>query len=545
MRSAVLIMVGLVAMLSVYGQTQKFTRQDTLRGTLNAERNWWDVTHYDLNVQVNPSDSSISGKNTIHYRVLKANTILQIDLQEPMVIDSIVQLGKSLSYTREGNAFHVNIRALQQPGKVQQLTVYFHGKPRAAVRAPWDGGFQWSKDSLGRAWIATACQGLGASVWWPNKDHQSEEADSTSITVTVPTGLTNVSNGRLRSKKNNGNGTTTFNWFVNNPINNYDVALNIGHYTEFKDVFNGEKGKLDMSFWVLDYNVEKAKKHFEVVKPMMKCFEHWFGPYPFYEDSYKLVETPHLGMEHQSAVAYGNKYQMGYMGRDLSGSGWGMKWDFLIIHETGHEWFGNNITAKDIADMWVHEGFTNYSETIFTQCIDGVQAGNEYSQGIRRNVANDIPVIGHYGVNSEGSGDMYYKASNMIHTIRQIMNNDEAFRQLLRGLNKTFYHSTVTTAQIEKYINLKVGRNLSKVYDQYLRTITIPVFEYKVVNGVLSYRWVSEVKGFDMPLKVTLSEGRYSFIYPTQQWKTLKLGFKDAAKFEVDKNFYINIKKVN
>lgn len=543
MRRIVLLVAGCMAMCATYGQQKAFTRADTLRGTLSPERTWWDVTYYDLHVRVTPGDSTLQGFNTIHYRVLKPNKTMQIDLQQPMQIDSIIQSGKSLAFTRDGNAFFVKMQALQAPGKIQRLTVYFHGKPRVAVRAPWDGGLQWSKDSLGRPWIASACQGLGASVWWPNKDHQSEEADSTNITVTVPRGLIDVSNGRLRSRKENEDNTTTFNWFVSNPINNYDVALNIGHYEEFADVYKGEKGALDMSFWVLDYNVARAKEHFAVVQPMMKCFEFWFGPYPFYEDSYKLVETPHLGMEHQSAVAYGNKYQMGYLGSDLSRTGWGLKWDFIIVHESGHEWFGNNITSKDIADMWVHEGFTNYSEVLFTQCLLSKQAASEYAVGIRRNVQNDIPIIAAYGVNAEGSGDMYAKAASMIHTIRQIINNDTTFRSILRGLNKTFYHQTVTTQQVQQYINRKAGRDFSKVYDQYLRTITIPKFEYKIDNGVLHYRWVSEVKGFNMPLKVTLSDDTYGFIYPTQTWKTTKLKLSDAAKFAVDKNFYITVAK--
>ncbi|UYQ95111.1 M1 family metallopeptidase [Chitinophaga horti] len=541
MRSIVLLLVVLSAALAA--NAQQFTRQDTLRGTLTADRNWWDVTYYDLHVKVSLADSSLSGKNIIHYRVLKPYKTMQIDLQQPMQIDSVVQAGKSLKFRRDGNAFFITMQAAQVAGKINQLTVYYHGLPRKAIRAPWDGGVQWSLDSLNRPWIATACQNLGASVWWPNKDHQTEEADSTNITVTVPSDLTNVSNGRLRSRKDNGDGTTTFNWFVSNPINNYDVSLNIAHYTEFTDSFTGEKGKLDMSFWVLDYNLDRAKKHFEVVKPMMKCFEHWFGPYPFYEDSYKLVETPHLGMEHQSAVAYGNKYKMGYLGRDLSGSGWGLKWDFIIIHETGHEWFGNNITTKDIADMWVHEGFTNYSETIFTQCADGLQAANEYNRGSRRNVQNDIPIIGKYGVNNEGSGDMYPKASAMIHNIRQIINDDEKFRQILRGLNKKFYHQTVTGRQVQQYINNATGKNFDKVYEQYLTTIVIPELEYKIENGVLSYRWSNSVKGFNMPIKVTLSDGQYSFIYPLQSWKTTKLQLSDPSKFAIDPNFYIKVKK--
>ncbi len=521
-----------------------FTHADTLRGTLTPERSWWDVTFYDLQVKVNPDEKSLTGTNTIHYRVLRSSQKMQIDLQEPLVIDTILQNGRPLSFTREGAAWFVALTAPQPQGSLHSLTIRYHGHPRVAVNAPWDGGLVWGKDSLNRPWIATACQGLGASVWWPNKDHQSDEPDSMRITVTVPEELTDVSNGRLLSQRKNGDGTATYTWFVSNPINNYDVALNIGYYNHFSDTYTGEKGPLDLDYWVLDYHLPVAKEHFQVVKPMMKCFEHWFGPYPFYKDSYKLVETPHLGMEHQSAVAYGNRYKMGYRGADLSGTGWGLKWDFIIIHESGHEWFGNNITTKDIADMWVHESFTNYSETLFTECQYGKKAGDAYVQGTRRGIRNDRPIIGPYGVNQEGSGDMYPKGGNMLHTIRQVINNDETFRKILRGLNKTFYHQTVTTQQIESYINQNSGHNFSKVFDQYLRRSQLPVFEYTISGNTLKYRWVADVAGFDMPLKVTLEDGKYTFIYPGKDWKTASLKLKDPAQFKVDDNFYVKVKAI-
>lgn len=544
MRSLLLVLITICSFLlpDAHAQQHKFTRADTLRGTLSPERSWWDVTYYDLQIRVIPEEKSIIGVNAISYRVLEPSTRLQIDLQEPLIIDKVIQDGESLSFTKDGNAWFVDMKAPQPKGKVLKLVVSYHGKPKEAQRAPWDGGVVWGKDSLGRPWIATACQGQGASIWWPNKDHQTEEPDSMRISVAVPKGLTNVSNGRLRSKKDDANvpNTTTFTWFVGNPINNYDVALNIGNYVHFSDQYNGENGKLDLDYWVLDYNLAKAKTHFQVVKPMMKCFEHWFGPYPFYKDSYKLVETPHLGMEHQSAVAYGNQYKMGYRGSDLSGTGWGKKWDFIIIHESGHEWFGNNITTKDIADMWVHESFTNYSETIFTECQYGKDAANAYVQGIRSKIANDIPIVGPYGVNTEGSGgDMYYKGSNMLHTIRQVINNDETFRQILRGLNKTFYHQTVTTQEVEQYISKNGGRDFSKVFDQYLRHTKIPVLEYSISNKELKYRWVADVQGFDLPVKVTLADGKYSFIYPTTDWKTTAIQLADPKKFAVEKNFYV------
>ncbi|WP_164714057.1 M1 family metallopeptidase [Chitinophaga rhizosphaerae] len=519
----------------------RFTRQDTLRGTLGPERSWWDVTFYDLQVRVFPDTKSIEGTNVIHYRVTGAAGRMQIDLQQPMELKKAVQDGKELTFVREGNAFFIDMPAHQPRGQVKTIALTFGGKPREAKNAPWDGGIVWKTDSLGRPWIASACQGLGASVFWPNKDHQSEEPDSMRIAVTVPAQLTNVSNGRLRTVKDGPEGTRTFTWSVANPINNYDVALNIGHYAHFSDTFKGEAGRLPLDFWVLDYHLSAAKKHFGVVKPMMQCFEHWFGPYPFYADSYKLVETPHLGMEHQSAVAYGNQYKMGYRGKDLSGSGWGLKWDFIIIHETGHEWFGNNITTKDIADMWVHESFTNYSETLFTECRYGKEAGNAYLQGIRKNIANDVPIIGPYGVNTEGSGDMYYKGANMLHTIRQIVGNDEKFRQVLRGLNKTFWHQTVTTEQVEDFINKTTGINFDKVFDQYLRHTQPPVFEYDIADGQLKYRWVADVKGFDMPLRVSAGTGKPILLQPTGEWKSMPL--KDASKFTIDPNFYILVKK--
>ncbi|WP_343307583.1 M1 family metallopeptidase [Chitinophaga niabensis] len=540
MRSLLLVLICFCFLMPDMQAQHKFSRADTLRGTLTPERSWWDVTFYDLNVKLDPADKMIYGMNGISYRVLEPSKRLQIDLQEPLILDNAMQNGKSLNITKEGNAWFVDLEEPQIKGKVRKLVVSFHGKPKEAIRAPWDGGVVWGKDSLGRPWIATACQGLGASIWWPNKDHQSDEPDSMRIAVTVPKGLTNVSNGRLISKRETMNNTTTFTWFVDNPINNYDVALNIGNYAHFSDKYNGEDGKLDLDYWVLDYNLTKAKSHFQVVKPMMKCFEHWFGPYPFYKDSYKLVETPHLGMEHQSAVAYGNQYKMGYRGSDLSGTGWGKKWDFIIIHESGHEWFGNNITTKDIADMWVHESFTNYSETIFTECQYGKDAANAYVQGIRSKIANDIPIIGPYGVNTEGSGgDMYYKGSNMLHTIRQVINNDETFRKILRGLNKTFYHKTVTTQEVESYISKNGGRDFSKVFDQYLRHTKIPVLEYSINNRELKYRWVADVQGFDLPVKVTLADGKYSFIYPTTAWQTTAIQLTDPKKFAADKNFYI------
>lgn len=516
---------------------QKFTRQDTLRGSITKERAWWDVKKYHLDIKVDPADSTITGSNTIKYKVLQEYSTMQIDLQNPMEIFKVIQNGKTLQYRREGNAFFIKLIALQTKGATKELTIYYGGKPKVAVNPPWDGGITWKKDNNGMPFIASSCQGLGASVWWPNKDHMYDEVENMLISVNVPKNLTNVSNGRLISVKQLKDGTKTYNWSVSNPINNYGVNINIGDYVSFSEKYKGEKGNLDCSYYVLRDNLVKAKKQFQDVPRMLKAFEHWFGPYPFYEDSYKLVEAPYLGMEHQSSVTYGNGFQNGYRGRDLSGTGWGLKFDFIIIHESGHEWFANNITYKDIADMWIHESFTNYSESLFVEYYYGKDAGFEYIRGTRKGINNDKPIIGNYGVNNEGSGDMYPKGGNMLHTLRQIVNDDQKWREILRGLNSTFYHQTVTTKQIEDYLSQQVGIDLSTVFNQYLRDTRIPTLEYFFKDNQIGYRWTNCVTGFNMPVKVTLN-GKEELLKPKTEWKRIPANTENS-KLEIDKNFYV------
>ena len=541
--SLVLLFLLSALSLPLAAQTKalpEFTHADTLRGSNTPARSWWDASFYDLHVKVNPADSSISGYNAITYRVIKPAREMQIDLQIPLVVDSIVQDGLELSSRRDGNAFFVTMIAPQKAGAKKTISVYYHGKPTVATRAPWDGGFVWALDSLGRKWVVTANEGLGASVWWPNKDYLADEPDSQRVAITVPDSLLDVSNGRLRGQSPNPDGSTTYEWFVNNPINNYNVAVNAGNYAHYSDVYEGEKGKLTLDFYPLDYHLDTARKQFSQAKPMLQCFESWFGPYPWYEDGYKLVETPHLGMEHQSAVAYGNHYQNGYLGRDRSATGHGLQWDFIIIHESAHEWWGNNITMKDQADMWVHESFATYAEGLYTECQQGKKAGAEYTIGQRKLVRNDKPIVGAYGVNDEGSGDMYDKGGNMLLTIRQLVDDDARWRGILRGLNKTFWHQTVTGKQVEDYISRQSGLNLSKVFDEYLRTTKIPTLEYKLDGQRLSYRWTNVVPGFAMPVKVTTSTDRLGWIRPTEKWKTTVLKLNRPEDFRVDENFYVN-----
>ena len=518
---------------------QKYKRQDTIRGSITSERSWWDLTYYDLEVSVDPKSKTIDGKNSIHYKVLKTNKVMQIDLQPPMQLTKAIQNGRKLKISHCGNAHYIHLEKPQIKYNIDSLTVFFKGTPRQAVRAPWDGGFSWKKDKNGTDFIATTCQGIGASIWWPNKDHMYDEVDSMKIRVNVPKHLVAVSNGRLidTSKSDKSNSYT---WFVSNPINNYGVNINIGDYVNFSEIYKGEKGKLNMNYYVLKHHLEKAKKQFLEAPKMMRAFEHWLGPYPFYEDSYKLVEVPYLGMEHQSSVTYGNQFKNGYLGTDLSATGWGLKFDFIIVHESGHEWFANNITNKDIADMWIHEGFTSYAENLFLDYYHGKEAAAAYVIGTRKRIQNDRPLIGDYNVNNEGSSDIYYKGANMIHMLRQLTKDDEKWRQILRKMNSKFYHQTVTTQQIEDFLSKEIGRDLNPFFNQYLRDTRIPVLEYKITEGKLNYRWNNVVSGFDMPIEIAVKQ-RTFWIYPRESWNAI--AFVDS-EIKVDINYYVKTKQL-
>jgi len=526
----------------VAAQSTEYTRQDSLRGAITPEREWWDLTYYHLSMAVDPDQKFIKGTNLVKYDVLKSHQTMQIDLQPPMRITRVSVAGIEQDFVRDGNAYFIRLSEKQKVGTSNEVFVEYEGKPVVSENPPWSGGLTWKKDSNGIDFIATSCQGDGASLWWPNKDHMYDEVEGMLISVTVPEHLIDVSNGRLKSVVQNDDKTKTYNWEVLNPINNYGVNINIGDYVNFSEVYDGEKGKLDMDYYVLRENLEKAKVQFKQVGPMMEAFEHWFGPYPFYEDSYKLVEVPYLGMEHQSSVTYGNKYANGYLGRDVSGTGWGDKFDFIIIHESGHEWFANNITYKDMADMWIHESFTAYSESIYTDYLYGKEAGADYVIGTRKNIRNEAPIIGDYDVNKSGSGDMYSKGANMLHTIRTIINDDELWRSILRGLNKEFYHSTVSTKQIEYYISDKSHINFSKVFDQYLRNSDLPSFQYSIEGERLSYRWTKVVPGFDMPVYVKI-DGAPIKLAPTTSKKVIALT-NEIKSLEVNRNFYVTNERI-
>ncbi len=533
-------------LISGVSQAQMFedpkpTKVDTLKGSNTEFRNFWDVKKYDIVLEPNFEAKSIKGSNKISLTIDKdvLNPVFQIDLQSPMKADKITASFPIADKKVDGDFIFISTKKKFKKGEKYTIDIDYSGNPVIAKHAPWDGGWMFTKDKNGNPWMTAADEGIGASIWLPVKDIWSDEPDNgITFKIITPKDLVGVGNGKLIKEENLGDKKSWL-WEVKNPINDYSIIPSIGKYVNFKDTFNGEKGKLDLDYWVLDYNLDKAKKQFEQVKPMMKAFEHWFGPYPFYEDSYKLVESPHLGMEHQSNVAYGNKYQNGYLGRDLSGTGIGLKWDYIIIHETGHEWFANNITAKDQADMWIHESFTTYSETLFVDYVFGKADGNKYLQGLRGNIQNDKPIIGTYGIRNEGSGDMYPKGANMIHTIRQVINNDEKFRQILRGLNKDFYHQTVTASQIQNYFSEKSGIDLKSIFDQYLTTIKIPTLEYKQNGNQLTYKWTNVVPNLKLPIR--LADGQE--LKPTEQNQTTTL--KSDKPVEFNKNYYIYTKQIN
>ncbi|MBS1501505.1 MAG: M1 family metallopeptidase [Bacteroidetes bacterium] len=529
-------------------QKKKFTRADTLRGMLTPLRTCYDINYYHLDVKFDIDKRFINGSNLFKFTATQDFKKLQFDLFANLRVERVLYKDHELPFNREFNAVFVTFPKTIKKGSREEFTVYYSGHPTIAKNAPWDGGVVFTIDSAsGKPWVATACEGIGASIWWPNKDHLSDEVDSMLISVSVPTGLKDVSNGRLRKVTDLGDGYTRFDWFVDNPINNYDVAANIADYTEFTDSYDGEKGKLDLDYWVLPSDLDKAKKQFAAnVKPMLKSFEYWFGPYPFYEDSYKLVETPHLGMEHQSAVAYGNHFQNGYLGYDLSGTGWGKDWDYIVVHESGHEWFGNNITAKDLADMWIHEGFTCYSESLFVESEHGKQAAQEYIYGLRRTIENKHPVVGIYNVNKEGSEDMYSKGAVLLNMVRSIINNDDKWREILRGLNKTFYHQTVTYNDIIGYINKQAGMDLSPVFDQYLHYAKLPTLQVNWQNGKPSIRWIANAKGFNMPVRVRVKGGEYQFISPTTVSKPFDIPGATKENLEADNfDYYILLSGIN
>lgn len=522
------------------------THQDTLLGSITTERKWWDVLRYDLKVTPVFETRRMRGSNSITYKVVDAHTTrMQIDLQEPLAIDSVLlDERKPVSFTNEGHIWYLNMPE-QSKGNEHVVTVYYSGIPHVAKSPPWNGGMTWTRDSLNRPWIATSCQLTGASVWYPCKNHQSDEPDSgCSIAITVPDTLVGVSNGRLLTKQQTDNYMMTYTWNVNNTINNYGLCFYVGKYVNLIQPFEGLRGDLPLDFWVLDYNTEKAKEYLiPETKLTIETLEYWLGPYPFYSDGVKLVDAPYIGMEHQSAVAYGNRYKHGYKGKDISRTGWGMKYDIILVHELAHEWFGNSLTTKDIADKWVHEGFTGYAEILYLEKLFGKKAAQEYLVAKRNNISNDHPMISRYGINEASGGDDYAKGRAIIHMIRAVMNDDEKFKALMLDINKSFYHKTTTSKEVEEYISITTGIDFSSMFNHYLHTTQVPALEYKLKNNVLQYRYTNCIQGFTMPLKVNLKEDLW--LTPTTEWQAISVGgVLPTDTLEVNKDFYVTRRQV-
>jgi len=511
-----------------------FTKADTLRGSLRPERAY-DVMKYHLQVRLDPEERFLSGFNTITFKTEQALPVMQLDLFENMKVDSIIHNSETLDFSRKHNAVFVEFKAPLNQGVLDSIRFYYSGNPKVARNAPWDGGFVFKKDNEGSHFIAVAVQGTGASLWYPNKDHQSDEPEEVLVEAAVPNGLMNVSNGRFLGKKDLGDGYTRWSWKVTSPINNYNIVLNVANYAHFSDSYED----LDLDYYVLPYNLEKARKQFEEVKPMMDCFYEKMGPYPFEADGFKLVETPYLGMEHQSAVAYGNHYLMGYLGKDLSGTGIGLKWDYIIIHESAHEWYGNSITAEDIADMWIHEGFTSYAESIYVECRWGKEQALEYLKGTRRGLSNSSTIIGNYGVNSEGSGDMYFKGANLLNTIRSIFNDDELWWETLKDYTLTYRHKIIDTQTTESFFDAAIETDLQPVFDQYLRHTALPELQFRKKGKSISYRWKADVEDFKMPVDVFIN-GKEVRLQPTDNWQKLEVKLKNMEDIKVsDLEFYV------
>jgi aminopeptidase N len=520
--------------------SQNFTRRDSLQGGLRPERTCYDVQRYDLNIKINPDEKTIVGYNEIAFKVVENSSKIQVDLFENMQIDSIIHKNKKLEYKREFDAVFIDFPSGLTTNSSEKIRFYYSGKPKVAKNAPWDGGFVFKKDKQGKHWIGVAVQGTGASLWYPVKDSQTDEPDlGSTIKVAVPNGLMNVSNGRFKGLEDLKNGYTRWDWEVKNPINNYDITVNIADYAHIHDNHNG----LDLDYYVLRDNEETAKKHFEEVKPMMDCFQTKFGKYPFAEDGYKLVETPYLGMEHQSAVAYGNKYKKGYMGSDLSMSGVGLLFDYITIHESGHEWFGNSITSSDIADMWIHEGFTQYTELVYIECQFGYEKAMKYAKGLKLNVRNDRPIIGTCCVNNEGSGDMYPKGALLLNTLRHVINNDELWWKIILKYSETYRHKIIDTPTVIAFFNEESSMNLTPIFNQYLSYKKIPALELKLNKKKLEFQWKTDVTDFNMPIDIKVN-GKEIRIEPTNKWKKSKFKIKSLDEVEVLNNeFFVYVFK--
>jgi aminopeptidase N len=513
------------------------TRFDFLRGAYGPFRANNDLLYYHLDVRVDPAKGFIGGKNTVRFRMLKDGTRIQLDLSEKLNIDKILFKGAPLKYVRDTGAVFIDFPETLHAGQVYEIEFYYSGNPPAEGRF---GCITFKKDTSGHDWVNTACEGEGASVWWPNKDQWRDEVESMDISVAVPNGLTDVSNGRFVGKTDLGDGFTRWDWHVSYPINNYDVALNIGNYVHW-----GEKlGDIPLDYYVLPEDLDKAKVQFAQVPEMLKAYDHYFGPYPFARDGYKLIEVPYSGMEHQSAVAYGNLFKNGYLGRDWAGVGISLKFDFIIIHESAHEWFGNSITADDESDMWIHEGWATYMEGLYVEYRWGKADGIRYLNGLKPKIVNMRPIIAEHGVNSEPTEDQYFKGALMLNTLRSVIDNDAKWFALIHGFYQRYKYQNIMTPQVVNYFNQHSGMNLTPIFNQYLRRPHIPRLEllFGEAPDLVMFKWDADEEGFAMPVRVGTPD-HWQIIHPTTEWQWMKTPLSKDEFQVATELYYIDVDK--
>tara|TARA_B110000444_G_scaffold132958_1_gene124939 strand:+ start:1308 stop:2930 length:1623 start_codon:yes stop_codon:yes gene_type:complete len=518
--------------------SQNFTEKDSLRGNLFPERIWFDINYYDLYLDVDPNSKSIAGHNDIFFKVLKKSKIMQLDMFDNMCIDSVIYRDRICRVERKYNAFFIDFPHILNPGDFEQIRVYYHGKPLEAKNAPWDGGFVWKEDALGLPWIGVACQELGASSWWPCKDHLSDEPDSMRITCSVPSEVQFIGNGNIENDTiDSGKRIST--WKVSYPINPYNITLNIANYSHLHDEYISKKGSLSLDYYVLKGNEEMAQKQFKQVAPMLAVYEQLFGPYPFWNDGYALVETPYLGMEHQSAIGYGNKYMPGYLGR-YPGE---MDFDFIVIHESGHEYWGNSVSMNDISDMWIHESFCTYTEALYVEKIYGYEQMLNYLMYQRDFISGSSPIMGHRNVNDKGNSiDMYYKGSWMLHSIRNTLANDSLWFSILKEISLEFSLRNCDGSDIIRLICLRSGEDLAPIFEQYLNFSDLPVLQYtlnmKKTGYTLNYKWSSDVREFNMPIDIRLSNKVVLRLFPSNKYQGIPLDIDHPKEVQfINKHF--------
>jgi aminopeptidase N len=519
------------------------TRADILRGEYGRYRANNDLLFYHLDIRVDPVKKTLGGKNTIRFKMLKDDTRIQLELYANLSVDKIVYGPTPLKFERDLNTVYVDFPETLKSGRTYSIDFHYSGAPQEQGRF---GGITFRTDPAGKPWINTACEGEGSSIWWPSKDQWRDEPEGMEISVAIPNDLVNVSNGKFQSKTDLGDGYTRWDYLVHYPINSYNVSLNIASYVHFED----RLGDLPFDFYVLPGSLEKAKVQFAQAKPMIEAYQHFFGEYPFAKDGYKLIEVPYSGMEHQSAVTYGNRFANGYLERDWTEVGVSPRFDFIIIHESGHEWFGNAVSAADVSDMWIHEGWTTYLECLYVERLFGYEDALKYTNGYKKKVQNKEPIVQQRGIHRLPPQDMYFKGALFLNTLRSVVNDlsrrsdegakadDAKWWKLIRDLFQHFKYQNIMTEDVVKFVNEQLGQDLTPVFDQYLRRTDLPMLQltFNDKDGTVAYRWNADERTFAMPIRVG-TRGSWQTITPTADWKVMPTKLSKEA-FEVATDLY-------